>query len=158
MLISVGRPQQTACFFGHPFTETNTRRSAAGAQVCVVCARRRLREWRTRRHQLERNDKLSAQPTSSGAGELSASARPADPAPSADPKRHREPIRLPVTADHWRQLTRAEQLQACYPPHARMRAPRANAQRADHTDHDPSPEYWGTPVALNPPLVGRALE
>jgi hypothetical protein len=45
----VGRPRQKSCSFGHPFTEANVRRGRDGRQVCVVCARRRARDWQ-RRH------------------------------------------------------------------------------------------------------------
>jgi hypothetical protein len=45
----VGRPRQIACQLGHPFTPANTRLSADGSQQCLVCARRRSRDWQ-RRH------------------------------------------------------------------------------------------------------------
>jgi hypothetical protein len=41
----VGRPRQTACAFGHPFTPANVRYNAAGSQECCACARRRSRQW-----------------------------------------------------------------------------------------------------------------
>jgi hypothetical protein len=45
----VSRPVQIACKLGHPFTPANVRYNGNGSQECVVCARRRDRNWK-RRH------------------------------------------------------------------------------------------------------------
>ena len=42
----MGRPRQTACAFGHPFTEANVRHGRDGRQECCACARRRDRDWK----------------------------------------------------------------------------------------------------------------
>ena len=46
MITGVGRPRQTACAFGHPFTEANVRHGRDGRQECCACARRRDRDWK----------------------------------------------------------------------------------------------------------------
>jgi hypothetical protein len=45
----VARPRQIACQLGHPFTPANVRINGSGSQECLVCARRRSRQW-ARRH------------------------------------------------------------------------------------------------------------
>ena len=42
----MARPRQVACHLGHPFTGANVRHGRDGRQVCVVCARRRDRDWK----------------------------------------------------------------------------------------------------------------
>jgi hypothetical protein len=41
----VSRPRQVVCHAGHQFSPANVRVNANGSQECVVCARRRSRDW-----------------------------------------------------------------------------------------------------------------
>jgi hypothetical protein len=56
----VARPRQVACYYGHPFTEANTRLTVSGAQRCVACGRRHSRQYRIREQARRQNKRTIA--------------------------------------------------------------------------------------------------
>ena len=57
----MGRPRQSTCHLGHPLSPANVRLNAAGSQECLVCARRRSRDW-ARRHRASQSTVDDKQP------------------------------------------------------------------------------------------------